>query len=168
MEEPGPQITPIEESLGHWLIRIENEAQRETPQQFRQRERNQEIRDLRQSLKKDSRFIRIVRAVRQIHHTKRPKSLGEFWESTCEDPMAQAQEEYLSLMGQRLGWYVSILGEIEGEEHQPQQVIRSRNPPPPPRYGFEQMQRPRESKSKRREEFWDCSDLGAIKEQEHK
>jgi hypothetical protein len=61
------------------------------------------------SLKKDGRFIDIVRTVQRQHPSRRPKVLEEFWERIYEDPMTEAQEEHLSLMGQRLGSYVSIL-----------------------------------------------------------
>jgi hypothetical protein len=82
--------------------------------------------------------------------------------------MVQVQEEYLGLMGERLGWYLSVMEEIEREERPPRQVVRPDALPLQPRDMFEQMQRPWAVKSKRKEEFWDCSDLDAIEESEHR
>jgi hypothetical protein len=82
--------------------------------------------------------------------------------------MTQAQGEYLSLMGPRLGSHVSILEEIDREEDARRQVIRTQAPLPRPMGTFEQTQRSWESKAKRRGVFWDCPDLDAIEDLERR
>jgi hypothetical protein len=62
------------------------------------------------------------------------------------DPIIQAQNDHL-------------VDEERVEARQVTQVIRPNTLPPPPRDAFEQMQRPWGQGRKRREEFWDCSDL---------
>jgi hypothetical protein len=99
-EPPERHVIPIEESLGHWLTRIENESRRETPQQTRQRERNQELRDLKRSLKKDGRFVDMVHNLRRTRPRRRRKALEEFCEMIYEDPMAQARGQ----VGMSLSW----------------------------------------------------------------
>jgi hypothetical protein len=46
----------------------------------------------------------------------RAKAPEKLWERIYEDPMAEVQDDYLSLMGQRPGWYVNFLEEIDREE----------------------------------------------------
>jgi hypothetical protein len=49
------------------------------------------------------------------------------------------QEEYLSRMCQRLGWYISVLEEIDREEHPPLHAIPLQSPQPLPKDTFEQI-----------------------------
>jgi hypothetical protein len=78
--EPELQIIQVEEIPGHWLTRMWNEERRETPQFVRQRERQQELKDPRRLLKKDGKFIKIVRALRRMPPDRRPRALRDFWE----------------------------------------------------------------------------------------
>jgi hypothetical protein len=75
-------------------------------------------------LKRDDRLIQIVRSLRKIHPSRRAKTLEEFWERICEDPLVHSQDEYISWMGQRLSWHVSLSAEMEPEERPVRQVIQ--------------------------------------------
>jgi hypothetical protein len=125
---PEPRIVHIEESLGHWSTRIENEARREIAQQALPRERNQELRHLRGFLKTIGRFVSIDRSLDRMHPSRRPRALHEFWETFYTGQMVQAQEESIAWMGQRLAWYASILDEIDRDEHPARQAIRPHAP----------------------------------------
>jgi hypothetical protein len=66
-EEQEIQITPLQKQAWQWLVRFETQHQIESPQQVKQRERDQDLRDLKRSLKKNGRFIGLVRSLRHMH-----------------------------------------------------------------------------------------------------
>jgi hypothetical protein len=107
-DPPEPRAIEIDENSGHWLVRLENGARRETPHQAREPERNQKPRDLKRFLKNDDRFTDFVRSLRRMHFVRRPRALEEYWEGTYEDAMAQVRQEYLGWMGQTSAWESNI------------------------------------------------------------
>jgi hypothetical protein len=64
---PDPRFVHTEENLRHWLVPIETHARRGTPQQVRQRDVNQELRELKRFLEKDGLFIEMSRSLRRMY-----------------------------------------------------------------------------------------------------
>jgi hypothetical protein len=138
-----------------------------TPAERRIQERRKEIRDHRRYLKKDGRFIQVTRRVRRLPPGReRELVLRDFWNDVYQDPLTQAQGEYLAILGQMLAEYIHLLDEERVDEGGITQGIHPHAPPPPPPGAFEARYVWREQSHRRefREQFWDCSDVGTIEE----
>jgi hypothetical protein len=78
-----PRIQRREQTLGQWIVQIEErERQRmETSMERRTREWRQEIRDHRHSLKQDGRFLGIVHTIRRLQDGQEGReAIRRFWE----------------------------------------------------------------------------------------
>lgn len=72
-----------------------------------------ELKELKRFLKKDGRSIRIAKDLPKMSERERERALEQHWWEVYMDPLSLSQDDYLTWMGLRLGWYAEALVRLE-------------------------------------------------------
>jgi hypothetical protein len=133
---PLPSIKVKEQTIGYWLVQVEQDEkhQTETPVERRARESRQEIKDHRRLLKHDVCFRKIVQTLRRLQDgPERREEIRSFWNETYEevysDPLVQGvRGDPLRMRAAALQVCTELEDEGRRETGRESQVIRPHAP----------------------------------------